>query len=83
MNVVCDGAGNLGLIVLSGTKYLLRKAGGGTYTLEMLFDGQYSGGTTTMATFDNDPETFEWHDHEFGWLGSEFAIQPELEEWTE
>lgn len=83
MNVVCDGAGNLGLIVLNGQPNVLRKGDGIFYNWELLVEGTWSGGTTTMATFDNELETFSWHDHEIEFTGNAYAINPELDEWTE
>lgn len=83
MNVVCDGAGNLGLITISGDSLFLIRATESVYNMELLVDGQWSGGTTLMATFASEPEQFQWHDHEFGWMGSEWEISPAPEEWTE
>lgn len=83
MNVVCDGAGNLGLLVTGGNSYLLRKGEGIFYNYEPLVEGTWSGGTTIMSTFDVEPEMFEWHDHEFEFTGNAWVIDPGLEEWTE
>lgn len=83
MNVVCDGAGNLGLIVNAGNPFLLRKGEGIFYNYELLVEGTWSGGTTTMQTFDVEPEMFEWHDHEFEFTGNAWVINPELEQWSE
>lgn len=83
INVVCDGAGNLGLLVINGDSYLLSKGSGRFYNMELLSEGTWSGGTTTMSTSDTEPEMFEWHDHEFIFTGNAWDVQPELEEWIE
>lgn len=83
MNVVCDGAGNLGLIVNNGAPFLLRKGEGGFYNEELLIEGTWSGGTTIMATFDIEPEMFEWHDHTIVFTDNAWVFDPELSEWNQ
>lgn len=82
MNVVCDGAGNLGIVEAYGSKFLLRQGIDTAYEMQELIDGAWSGGTTIMATFDDDPDPFEWHNHEFVFNGMVWGVNPQLEEWT-
>lgn len=82
MNVICDGAGNLGIVVVNGDKYLLRKGIETSYEMAVLIDGAWSGGTTIMATFDDEPVSFEWHDYAFDFNGRIWTVDPQPEEWT-
>lgn len=81
--MLCDGAGNLGLIIVGGDSYLLRRGTETRYNQDLLIEGTWSGGTTTMATFDNEPESFSWHDHAIEFAGAFWVIDPAPEEWTE